>query len=64
MQGFIPDDDSQIASIETINTGGHIYNDIIVLKTGHIIRISEDGMSVYRNEKDDDDGNDLWHTSF
>lgn len=57
--GFQPDEDSQIKSIETVHTGGNIYNDVIILKDGTIIRISEGAVGVYKDEKADEDGNSI-----
>jgi hypothetical protein len=48
---MIPDQDSHIKSVETINTGGHIYNDVITLYNGTIIRISDDCICVFKNEQ-------------
>lgn len=46
------------------NTGGNVLNDIITLKNGYIIRISEDGLSVYKNEEADTAGEYECYTNF
>ncbi len=63
-QGFVPNEDSIIESVETMHTGGNIYNDVIMLKNGYVIRLSDDCITVSKNEKEDDEGNNLWHTYF
>lgn len=50
----IDDDETVIASIETQQTGGHVYNDVITLKDGIVIRISDGGLSVFKNADADD----------
>lgn len=45
-----------ISRVETENTGGHIYNDVIGLKNGFIIRISDGVIGIYKNEEKDRDG--------
>lgn len=49
-------DKSFIKHSDFVNTGGNIMNDIIVLRNGYIIRISDEGLSVYPNEKADEHG--------
>ena len=56
--------ESYIKSVETVNTGGHIYNDVITLKNGVIIRISEDLIGIYKDEKADEEGNHLVMTEY
>lgn len=56
--------ETQIKSISTDQTGGNIYNDVITLKNGHVIRISEDDLSVYTDSAKDEIGDDLTHCSF
>lgn len=52
------DDDSFVKTVELgVNTGGHVYNDIITLKNGMVIRISEDLICIYASEEDDEQGN-------
>lgn len=46
------------------NTGGHIYNDILTLKNGYIIRIAEDGIGIYANEEDDQTGETAGFANF
>lgn len=40
-----------ISSVSTDNTGGHIYNDVIILKSGIRIQISEESICIYGNEE-------------
>lgn len=52
-----PADESFIASVHPAQqTGGNIFNDIITLKNGYIIRIAEDSMGVSKNEQEDEYG--------
>ena len=60
----INNSETQIKAVHTDQTGGNIYNDVIELKNGFIIRISEDGLSVFKNEQDDETGEDLTHVEF
>lgn len=55
-QDLMPNSNVETVSLAE-NTGGHIYNDIITLKNGHIIRISEDGISIYKDDQADENGN-------
>ena len=56
--------ETQIASVHTDQTGGHIYNDVIELKNGFFIRISADGLSVHKNAQDDETGENGTHVEF
>ena len=47
---------TMIQSVSTDQTGGHIYNDVIRLKNGMVIRISEDVICIYANEEKDEEG--------
>lgn len=49
--------DSTIKSISTDNTGGNIYNDVVTLKDGTILRISEGAVTVYKDAAQDEDNN-------
>lgn len=64
MNPFTPNEDSYIASVDTVNTGGNIYNDVIVLKNGVIIRISEGLIGVYEDEEADENGDFLSMTEY
>lgn len=64
MNPFTPNEDSYIASVDTVNTGGNIYNDVIVLKNGVIIRISEGLIGVYEDEEADENGDSLSMTYY
>jgi hypothetical protein len=55
-------DESFIANIEqATNTGGGIHNDVIRLKNGMVIRISDDIIAIYDNEQNDESG--VCHTN-
>lgn len=56
--------ETQLKAIHTDQTGGHIYNDVIELKNGFIIRISADGLSVHKNAQDDETGENGTHVEF
>lgn len=60
----IDKDETFIDAVHTDQTGGNIYNDVVKLKNGYIIRISADGLSVYENEAADEVGEDKTHLSF
>jgi hypothetical protein len=51
--------ETRISKVVTDNTGGNIYNDVIVLKDGIIIRISEGVISVFANADEDEDNNPI-----
>jgi hypothetical protein len=53
-----------IKSVITYHTGGHIYNDVITLKDGTVIRISDGAVVVFKNEADDDENNEIGHIYF
>lgn len=38
--------------IETVNTGGHIFVDLITLNDGQVIGISDDCICLYPNEQE------------
>lgn len=63
-QEWFAETDSFIKSTETVNTGGHIYNDVITLKNGTIIRISEDLIGIYKDEEADEKGEHLSMTKY
>jgi len=51
-----------VSSVELgLNTGGNIYNDVITLNNGMVIRISEDLVCIYKNAEADENGD---YTSF
>jgi hypothetical protein len=52
-------EESYISSISTDNTGGNIYNDVIELKDGIIIRIGEGTVSVFSSSEEDEENNPL-----
>ncbi len=39
-----------VKSSEFVSTGGNIMNHIITLNNGFIIRVSDEGISIYKNE--------------
>ena len=47
-------EDSEIVSIETVNTGGNVINDIIVLKDDSICVITSDAIYYFCNREDYD----------
>jgi hypothetical protein len=46
-----------ISTVRTEHTGGNIYNDVVQLKDGTVIRISEGAVVVYKNVEDDENSN-------
>jgi hypothetical protein len=48
-----------IKDITTEQTGGNIMNDVVILKDGHIIRISEDIVCIFRNKEADENNEPL-----
>lgn len=60
----IDNEETNIKSIETQQTGGHVYNDVITLKDGIIIRISDGGLSVFKNAKADEDNDEVSFIEF
>jgi hypothetical protein len=51
--------ETYISSIATQDTGGNIYNDVIVLKDGSVIRISENAVCVFKNAKADEENDPI-----
>ena len=52
----LDEEETLIDSVSTDQTGGHIYNDVIRLKNGMIIRISEDLICIYDDDEKDQEG--------
>lgn len=46
------------------NTGGNIYNDVITLKNGYVIRVSEDIVGIYESQAADEVGDACVSVSF
>jgi hypothetical protein len=59
MKVQINNEETLIESVTTAHTGGDIWNDVIVLKDGTVIRISEGAVTVSVNEDDDHASNNL-----
>ncbi len=53
-----------IKEIHTQHTGGHIYNDVIILKDGQVIRISDEMVVVFNDIKADEDNEEVGHVYF
>ena len=47
-------EDSEIDNIQTINTGGNIYNDVITLKNKQVVVITSDAVYLFKSFKDYD----------
>ena len=47
-------EDSEILNIQTINTGGNIYNDVITLKNKQVVVITSDAVYLFKSFKDYD----------
>ena len=47
-------EDSEIKNIQTINTGGNIYNDVITLKNKQVVVITSDAVYLFKSFKDYD----------
>ena len=60
----IDNSETLIKEVRTDNTGRNVYNDVVVLKNGWIIRIGSDGLSVFKNEEDDENGIDAAKAEF
>lgn len=52
-------DNSQYNSIQTNQTGGNIYNDVITLKDGKLLVMSDELICLYASEEDYENGNAL-----
>ena len=57
-------DESFIKNSEFVNTGGHIMNDVVTLRNGYIIRISDEGLSVYKDADADENGEQIAFVNF
>jgi hypothetical protein len=54
----IDPDETLIKAIHTEDTGGNTYNDVVTLKDGTIIRISEGIVAVFKNKRADENNNE------
>lgn len=50
---------SEIDGLNTINTGGNVYNDIIFLKNDQVIIINDNGVYLFNNIEDYESGNNF-----
>lgn len=53
-----------VKTVDTWNTGGHVYNDLITLKDGTVIRISDGAVVVYKTIHDMESENETGHIYF
>lgn len=60
----IVNSETSIKSIETRHTGGNIYNDVVTLKGGTIIVIGQGAICVYKDEKHEENNEEIGHVYY
>lgn len=55
----IEEEETVIKSVSTEHTGGNIYNDVIRLKGGEIVRISDGAVCIFRSDEADAENNPI-----
>lgn len=53
-----------ISTVRTEHTGGNIYNDVVQLKDGTVIRISEGAVVVFKDALADEDRDEIGHVYY
>lgn len=60
----IVNSETSIKAIETRHTGGNIYNDVITLKGGTIVVIGQGAICVYKDEKHEEDNEEIGYVYY